>query len=821
VSRRFEQHALLFLLVCLGAPAASAGDEIPKAAWKRPIGLPLADAGAKNPALEKGHIDEGYWQGAPVGGFGAGTFSRTYRGDFARWHIKPGAHKYQTVFANQFAMYQKTEGESEGVARVLFTGHPAGQELSTWAWDYPVGAGDYHALYPKSWYDYRWDKFPAHVVLEQFSPVLPENYRESSYPVAVYRWHAENPTSHPVTVSILLSWANMLGWFNDFSHNFGGALNGGNHNRYTSRRLGAAGTLKGVVFQRNRAGTARSEDEGEWTIAALDAPGVEVSYQTTFLPGREGREVWEPFARDGRLANSNAEWVSSGEELAGAIAVRFTLQPGEKRVVPVVIAWDLPVVKFGEGRKWIRRYAEYYGASGTHAVDLARDALVESAKWSDAIDAWQAPYVEDENKPLWYRGMLFNEMYDLADGGSFWGRPAGSDPKATPTFGFMECFDYPYYATLDVLFYGSMPLIKFWPEIDKQVLRQFGDTVSREWPEELLWVWKSRGNDGPVMRIRKKKGAVPHDLGAPREDPFVLVNQFSWQDTNDWKDLNSKFVLMVYRDFVLTGRKDMAFLRYEWPAVKQAIAYLKQFDHGSGTPEGGGFPDQTYDEWVVRGVSAYSGGLWLGALRASEEMARSVGEGAAATEYRAMFVKAQHSYVSDLWNGEYFRYDTASDDRDDIQADQLAGQWYADLTGLGDLVPPEMRQKALRKVFAFNVSKFARGEMGAVNGMAPDGSLVHAEGNKQIQEVWTGTSLGLASLLLAEGMKDEAFRTAWGIYHVTYETKGYWFRTPEAWDITGNFRASMYMRPGAIWAMEMMPSRQSASQAGGSKGRSQ
>ena len=63
--------------------------------------------------------------------------------------------------------------------------------------------------------------------------------------------------------------------------------------------------------------------------------------------------------------------------------------------------------------------------------------------------------------------------------------------------------------------------------------------------------------------------------------------------------------------------------------------------------------------------------------------------------------------------------------------------------------------------------------------------------------------MGLAALMFSEGMKTEAYRTAWGIYHVTYETKGYWFRTPEAWDITGNFRASMYMRPGAIWAMEM------------------
>lgn len=204
---------------------------------------------------------------------------------------------------------------------------------------------------------------------------------------------------------------------------------------------------------------------------------------------------------------------------------------------------------------------------------------------------------------------------------------------------------------------------------------------------------------------------------------------------------------------------------------------------------------------MVRGESAYSGGLWLAALRASEEMARAVGESTSASKYHAMFLKAQGTYVNKLWNGEYFRYDTQSEYRDSIQADQLAGQWYADLTGLGDLVPREMRLKALRKIFEFNVMKFANGEMGAVNGVAPDGSIVHT--NEQIQEVWTGTTLGLAALMLAEGLDAEAYRTAWGVYHVTYETKGYWFRTPEAWDITGNYRASMYMRPGAIWGMEI------------------
>jgi len=619
-----SRAVVVLVLAC--APWAWSGDTIPQAAWKRPIGQPLPNAGTRKAALESTHIDDGYWQGAPVGGFGAGTFSRTYRGDFARWHVKTGVHKYETVNVNQFAMYQKAEG-SDAVSQVLTTTHPGGGELSSWKWDYPVAAGDYYSLYPKSWYEYRWSKFPAHMTLEQLSPILPDNYKETSYPVAVYRWHAENPTDDAVTVSVMLSWANMLGWFRNFNRNFSGHMSYGNHNRFMSERPGSDGVMKGIVLDRKRTGSVQDEWDGQFVIAALESPGVEISYQTSFDPQSDGSEVWKPFSKDGKLANSGEDWISSGEDIAGAIAVRFTLKPGEKRVIPMVIAWDLPIVEFGSGRKWYRHYTDFYGTTGTNGWNIARDGLLNSTKWSDGIDAWQAQYINDESKPLWYRGALFNEMYILADAGSFWGRPVGSDPKTPHTFAFMECFDYPFYATLDVRFYGSMPLAKFWPEIDKQELRQFADTVPQDLTDKYMWLWKSQQSGSPAYRERKSKGAVPHDLGVPEEDPFFQVNQFSWQNTNGWKDLNSKFVLMAWRDYVFSGRNDKQFLQYIWPAVQEALEYLRKFDRdGDGIPENDGYPDQTYDVWVVRGESAYCGGLWLAALRAAEEIANVLGE---------------------------------------------------------------------------------------------------------------------------------------------------------------------------------------------------
>ena len=100
--------------------------------------------------------------------------------------------------------------------------------------------------------------------------------------------------------------------------------------------------MKGIVFDRNRAGNAPNEWDGQFAIAALESPGVEVSYQTTFQASGDGKAVWAPFSKDGRLANDGKTWVSDKEKLAGAIAVRFTLKPGEKKVIPIVIAWDFP-----------------------------------------------------------------------------------------------------------------------------------------------------------------------------------------------------------------------------------------------------------------------------------------------------------------------------------------------------------------------------------------------------------------------------------------------------------------------------------------------
>jgi len=805
---QLNRFSFIFSLLLLSSLNLFADDQIPQAAWRIAIGQPPPNPGGKKPTLQT-DIDDGFWQGAPVGGFGAGTFSRSYRGNFERWHIKAGVHKYENVPGNQFAVFvQPEDGPAKAVA--LSTGKPLNGALSSWDWSYPAGAGEYAALYPKSWFAYDPQQLGVKLTVEQFSPILPNNYKESSYPVALYNWYAENPTDKRVTVSILFTWTNMVGWFRDRTSGFSSALSDQDSNRYISEDLSRENgtSMQGIVLDRLRTGAVRDEWDGQFAMATRSRPGFEVTYLNTFYPQGMGDEVWKPFSTDGRLPNASLDVASSGEQIGGAIAVRFTLDPHEKKMVPMALAWDLPLIQFGGGRKWVRHYTKFFGAEGEHAWQIAKTALEQDENWSKAIDAWQKPYIEDASKPLWFRGELFNEMYILADGGTVWAHeldgmanPKHFSSKDEDTFSYLECFDYSYYGTSDVRFYGSFPLVRFWPEIEKQEMREYADTVEESNPQKYLWMWQALHEHKFVTMERKVAGAVPHDLGAPAEDPFVNVNQYNYQDVSNWRDLNSKYVLMVWRDYVFTGTKDATFLHYMWNSVKAAMEHLRQYDtDNDGLIENGGFPDQTYDDWIATGESAYSGGLYLAALRATTEIALKVGDPNTASEYNALFRRAQMAYLTKLWNGKYFDYDTRSEYRSDIMAEQLAGQWYANLTGLGDLVPKRMRVSALKTVYSNNVMLFGNGQMGAVNGIGPKGEPL--DSNPQVTEVWTGTTFALASHMISEGMRDEAYKTAEGVYNVVWRDRGYFFRTPEAYDEDGMYRASMYMRPGSIWSME-------------------
>jgi non-lysosomal glucosylceramidase len=767
---------------------------IPRQAWSRALGEGYEPA--PRPRVDQPMIDDGPWAGAPIGGIGAGSIGRTQRGDFARWHLDVGTHRFESIAASQFSLFVD-DGDSRS-AHVLSTVRPDG--LPTWGFDLPVGAGTYRALFPYAWYVIDWDELPVRLVQRQFSPVLPHNYRESSYPVAIFETTIENRSSAPLTAGLMLSWQNVLG-------RSAGLDRSGGQRHETVLRPGAAGMLLGAPPAAD--GTAQ---DGSFALLAEAEDGVELTATRLFRVG-EAASLWADFAGDGRLGalKGPASIAPAGGEVAAAIAATIRLEPGESRTIPFALAWDVPLAEFAVGTRWHRRYTAFFGTSGRSAAEIAATGLRERESWSAAIDAWQAPILADPDRPDWYASALFNELYFMLDGGTLWTNgppmpadgwvsPPGADPAAGGPFGRfaqIECFDYPFYNTLDVDFYASFARLRLWPELERAVVREFVASVDVHDPAVVEIQWSGK------PATRKCPGALPHDVGSPEDDPFLRVNAYRYQDINIWKDLNCKFVLQVWRD--ATFLDDQQLLRDAWPGIVTALDHVARFDRdGDGLPEHDGDPDQTYDTWPMTGPSAYCGGLWLAALRAAIEIGKRVGGDPAVATAVARFAgwlaAGTKAYESRLWTGTHYRYDDGGGaSSDSIMADQLAGQWYADATGLGDVVAPERVTAALRTVFERNVAGFQGGAMGAVNGVRPDGSVDRS--SEQSPEVWVGTTYALAAFMLGRGLDDEAWQTARGAWNVTYN-RGFWFRTPEAYDETGNYRASLYLRPMSIWAIE-------------------
>lgn len=70
------------------------------------------------------------------------------------------------------------------------------------------------------------------------------------------------------------------------------------------------------------------------------------------------------------------------------------------------------------------------------------------------------------------------------------------------------------------------------------------------------------------------------------------------------------------------------------------------------------------------------------------------------------------------------------------------------LLSLTQAFPQQKIQSALKSVFDLNVMKFASGQMGAVNGMRPEG--VPDRSSVQSDEVWVGVVYGLAATMIHE-----------------------------------------------------------------------
>ncbi|CAH04764.1 Non-lysosomal glucosylceramidase [Caenorhabditis elegans] len=756
------------------------------------------------------------YYGVPCGGIGCGAIGRDFRGGFCKFSLRPGLveHKVDVVAADQFILSVRENDRCiyQKVLSAADVQRPSGQ-LSTWDFKFPKKNVHYRGLFPRSWTTFRVPELELTVVIRQVSPVLPHNYEDTTYPVCLFLIDVENggSASREYEISVAFTFRNGTG----------------------NRRWEREAECSGVKFETEEEGlkpttTAQEKISGVSLYHTISSMPCTYGLATThrehttttvcerFDPSRNGAALWNHLKQTGDVPSCEEECLINAREMAVAVCNRFTLPPNSTKTHDYALSWDMPKVHFGSvARSYHRRYTRFFEASeaGSAADSLCVRALRLKDKWESEIEAWQSPILNHKKLPDWYKSAIFNELYFITDGGTVWfefdenwaehethlSHYTKDKMKEIGRFGYLESWEYRMVNTYDVHFYASFALAELWPELEITIQSEFTDQVyhSIEKPTRFHM-------EGDWANV-KTASRVPHDLGNPADEPWIATNAYVMHDTGKWKDLNMKYVLTSWRDYVVLSNEHEDFLFHTWPAVRMImLEALENWDQdGDGMIENFGKADQTYDAWQMEGVSAYCGSLWLASLRVAIEMAGLMKDDETQQLFRNTLEKAKKVFIDTLWTGTYFRFCERSRSRETVMADQLCGYWFLQSVSpelADELLPNHMVRSALDTIYRLNVCKFGNGRMGAVNGMKPSG-VVDRE-YIQADEMWTGVTYAVASLLIQQGEVEKAFHTASGSYLTCFEETGLQYQTPEALYESKFYRAIGYMRPLSIWAMQ-------------------
>jgi uncharacterized protein (DUF608 family) len=413
--------------------------------------------------------------------------------------------------------------------------------------------------------------------------------------------------------------------------------------------------------------------------------------------------------------------VMQGTSPVGSLEVPLAIPPGETREATFVIAWHFPNREYGSahvGNEYATRFASALDAACAALRDLAslrdetrryRDALAETSLPSCIVDA-----VSSQSS------IVRSPTYMRLEDGHVAAFEGCADTEGCCPMNCTHVYDY------------VQTVAKLFPDLERDMRR--------------LDLEHQQDPDGGVHhRIPVPIQAKPGGPGPAADGQLGTV-------------------LKTYREHLQSA--DGAFLESVWPRAKRALEWsIANLDRDEdGVLEGEQF--NTYDQ-VVTGPNPFVGTLYLAALRAGEEMASLRADVDAAARYRTLFEKGSAFVGERLWNGEYFVQMNGPEIGTGCFSDQLLGQWWAHLLGLGHLLPPDRVRAALRSIYRYNwlpTHESFRHQQRVFADGKDKGLLVCSwpKGGRPARpilycdEVWTGIEYQVASHMLLEGIVDEA-----------------------------------------------------------------
>jgi non-lysosomal glucosylceramidase len=616
----------------------------------------------------------------PLGGVCAGSISLGGRGQLRDWEIFNRPDKGNSPSYAFPAIWAQAEG-AKPVTHVLESRlQPPYMGSSGLGTQNAPGltrleSGTFTGEFPFARVDFSDPTLPVRVSLEAFSPFIPHDPDNSGLPVAILRYRVTNPGRVAAKVSIAWSVDNPTG------------RTPASDTRLNEHR--SSGRLEGL-YMTSPDLPGNDPLKGGFVLAALDRGDANFTYLRGWKRDRWWNSpmlYWDDFSADGELGPE-----PEVRSAVGAICLSRNLAAGAHADYTFLLAWHFPnrtprrcgwtAPKGDEdtliGNWYTTRFADAWAAA-EYASEHLPELESKTRNFAAAVRESTIPGVIKDAATANLSTLVTQVCFRTSDG-EFHGFEGANDHAGCCHGSCTHVWNYETTtAHLFPSFARSLRKTSFGYDCDAAGALHFRENLPHKEP-----LWGFAAADGQMGQI-----------------------------------------LHAYIDWRLSG--DTAWLRELWPGIKKAIEFCWVPGGWDADRDGvmEGVQHNTYDVEFY-GPNPMCGIYYLGGLRAAEEMARALGDSASATEYRRLFDSGSKWIDANLFNGEYYvqkirgmakdkiapslRSDMGSDDTVNPEyqvgngclADQLIGQYLADVAGLGPLVSPANVRKTLASLYRYN-----------------------------------------------------------------------------------------------------------------------
>ncbi len=686
-----------------------------------------------------------------LGGIGTGNVSIGARGDLRDWEIFNSPNKGNSLPYTFFSIWLKPEGRKP-ISKILESKFEPPYELKgqgTKFVDLPglprFDSSTLRSEYPFVNVDLLDEEVPMLVELEAFTPFIPLNTDDSSIPGAIIRYKIKNVSEKKVDVSIAGSLANVIGLgdYNFFSKD---EKIGELKNEYKD-----AGIAKGLFYTN----TGISKEDSKFGSMALVTRDLNTTYKTEWLNTGwfDGpQDFWNDFCSDGKLINGPVNEDSKGVIASatrskfkiGSLGIFHNILPGEEKVFEFILTWHFPNrtnnwenwdigLSFcsdcgNDNRKTIKNY---YGKKFKNAWDVS-DYLISNMGRLEKSTKDFSTILYDTTLPNYVIEAIANNITVLRsntcfriEDGTFLGWEGTCSDSGCCAGSCTHVWNY------------SQTLAFLFPELE-QTMRRVEFNLETD--------------DDGEMAFRTYK----------------VFGKKKW-DTLPAVDGQMGSIVRLYRDWKISGSNNL--IKDLWNNASKALDFAFSYWDTDGDYVLDGKQHTTYDIEFY-GPNSYSNSLFFAALKAGIEMASFMKDKEHVEKYSKALEEGSKKLDSLTWNGEYFIQHLPEIDNYNYQygegclSDQLFGQLFAHLVGIGYVLPKDHVKKAIHSVFKYNFKDNLKNHHNvyrayAINdekalvvcswpkGSKPKSPFTYSDEN------WTGSEYQVATHLIYEGFVDE------------------------------------------------------------------